>query len=134
MNHAIRNAMKISTSISILEINSDSAFEKILSTASNPVVVHFWAPYCIPCRLQEPIIKECAKLWGQQVTVLKINIQDLSTLAARLQITGIPCILFFQDGAEIKRFAGVQAEQTLITALADCISTRCINRKISDLL
>ena len=72
----IRNTMKIATSISMLEINSESEFEKILSTESNPVVVDFWAPYCIP---------------------------------------------FFQDGVEIKRFAGVQAK----TNSYKCIGRLC---------
>ena len=108
-------------SVSVLEISSESEFEKILSATSNPVVADFFAPYCIPCRIQEPIIEECAKVWRQQVTVIKINVEHLPALTARLQVRGIPCILFFKNGDEIKRFTGVQAKQTLLTALADSV-------------
>ena len=116
--------MKIATDI---EINSELEFERIILSVSNPVVAYFRTRHCTPCRLQEPIIEECAKFWGQQVTVLKINVENLPALAARLQVTGIPSILFFKNGDEIKRFAGVQAKQTLVTAMNDSVLTLSSN-------
>jgi len=101
----------------VLDIVSEDDFTEVVLKSLTPVFVDFWAPECIPCRMQTPIMNDCAIELGAQAVVARVNVDLLPGIAEQLNIVGIPTITVYQDGCEIKRFVGIQAKKTLLDFL-----------------
>jgi len=102
--------------MSELEFSSQKDFEN--SIENGVTLVDFNAPWCAPCRAQEPILDEVQKTFEGQATVAKINIDKNQEVALQLGIQSIPTLIVFQEGAEITRFIGLQDARTLDQAIA----------------
>ena len=99
---------------SVLTIN-DASFEKVISTGVT--LVDFWAEWCMPCKMQAPIMDEVAKSVGDSATISKLNVDENPNSANKYDITGIPTSLVFKDGQEVQRFVGVQNKDTILKAI-----------------
>jgi len=99
----------------VVQVIKDDAFDK--DVESGLTLVDFWAEWCMPCRMQAPIMEEVAKDLGDKVTVGKLNVDENPETAMRFGITGIPTSILFKDGQEVRRFVGVQSKQTLVKAI-----------------
>jgi thioredoxin 1 len=93
-----------------VHLGSAEAFERIIEKANQPVLVDFYADWCGPCRMLAPIIEKLAKEYQGRVIVCKVNVDQLSTIAARYGIQGIPAVLVFDQGKEVNRLVGVQPQ------------------------
>ena len=88
------------------------------ATAQGLTLVDFWAPWCMPCVMQGPIIEQVAQRdWGGAVRVAKVNVDEHPALAERFSIEGIPTLLLLRDGEVVQRFLGAQSEETLVNAI-----------------
>ena len=76
-------------------------FEKQVVNGSEPVLVEFWAPWCVYCRRIAPALDKVAQQYAGKVAVAKINIDDEPILAAREQIEVIPTLIIYQNGQAI---------------------------------
>jgi len=94
--------------MSLLNLTSGDFDEAISSGA---VLVDFWAGWCMPCRMLAPIIEDLAEKYKGSVTVGKVDVDEEDALAARYNVMSIPTVILFKDGAEAKRFVGVQAKE-----------------------
>ena len=101
----------------IIDIGSEEEFAWIIKESSVPVVVDLWAPWCAPCRMQEPILEECAAQWGAHALIAKVNVDVVPGIVEQLCVQGIPTLIIFRDGRELRRLAGVQSVRTLAKAL-----------------
>jgi thioredoxin 1 len=99
---------------SVKEID-DSSFEQTVS--EGVTVVDFWAEWCMPCRMQAPIMEEVSGKLGDRATIGKLNVDENPDTAMKYGITGIPTSIIFKDGAEVKRLVGVQNEGSLMKAI-----------------
>ncbi len=95
----------------ITELNS-SNFEAAIS-ASVPVVVDFWAPWCGPCKAIAPILEELAAELGDAVKICKVNVDDNSEISAKFEIRAIPTILIFKDGVVSDTIVGLTSKDDL---------------------
>jgi thioredoxin 2 len=91
-----------------LEVPGAAVFDAIVSTASVPVVVDFWAPWCGPCRAVAPEFEKVARSRSGQLLVLKVNTDVLTDLGARYSIRSIPTMMVFSKGRETGRTAGAR--------------------------
>ena len=80
---------------------TDATWDEQVLAAERPVVVDFWAPWCGPCRVMEPILDELAGERGD-IEFVKLNVDDNFKTAARYDILSIPTLLVFAGG-EVKR-------------------------------
>lgn len=80
-------------------------------------LIDFTAPWCAPCRQQEPIVAQVAKKFGGRAVVSEVNIEKNPKAAGMLSVRGIPTIVIFKNGREKARFVGLQTEKTLTEAL-----------------
>jgi len=97
-----------------LELNRESFATEVLSS-STPVLVDFWAPWCMPCKMMAPILDEIAAELNGQVKITKINTEDINNqeLAQEYQIQSIPNLKLFKDGKVVAEFIGLRDKDTL---------------------
>lgn len=91
-------------------------FDEIISE-SRPTVVDFYATWCGPCRRQIPIIDNLKARLGDEVNVVKIDIDQEKELAKRYRIQSVPTIMIFKNGEVVWRASGIQSHADLMIAL-----------------
>jgi len=86
----------------------DGTLDRIIRQ-NRVVLVDFWAPWCMPCRMQSPILDRLAEEEGDGVVIAKVNVDENPLLAARHRIRGIPTLKLFVGGLETASMTGVQS-------------------------
>ena len=86
--------------------------------ASVPVLVDLWAPWCGPCRMAEPVVEELARRHAGALKIVKVNVDDEPTLAARFQARSIPLLVVLDGGREVDRIVGVHSRRALESRLS----------------
>jgi thioredoxin 1 len=89
----------------LLEINTDNFKSEVLNS-NVPVVVDFWAQWCMPCRMITPIVDELSGDYKGKIKFVKVNVDDNPRLATDMQVLSIPVLIIFKNGKEIKRIQG----------------------------
>lgn len=92
-------------------------FEAEVIQSPVPVVVDFWAAWCGPCRIMNPIIEAIAAEFADTVKVGKVDADDQDVLALNHHITAIPTLLFFQNGQVVDRMSGVVSQAAIAAKL-----------------
>jgi thioredoxin len=95
---------------------NDGNFESFIQ--GHPlVIVDFWAPTCMPCRLMEPGLEKIAASHSEKVRVLKVNVNENPKTSSRFFVRTLPTLLFIKDGQVRTQIVGavnpVQIEKTL---------------------
>lgn len=96
---------------------TDSNFDSEVLSSSQPVLVDFWAEWCMPCRSLGPIIDAIASEHGGKVKVGKVDIDSNREVAMKYGITAIPTIMIFKDGKPVRTFVGLHKKEGLVAAL-----------------
>ncbi len=92
---------------------TDANFKKSVLDKKGVTVVEFWATWCGPCRMVDPIITELANDYGEKVTVGKLNVDLESKITMKYEIKSIPTILIFKDGTVVDKYVGVIPKKEL---------------------
>jgi thioredoxin 1 len=87
-------------------------FEDIIK-GEKPVLVDFHAEWCGPCKTMKPILNELRQLMGDQIRILKIDIDKNNALASSLNVSSVPTLMLFKKGQTLWRQAGVQSAKQL---------------------
>ena len=98
-----------------VRLTSEKDFQNAI--ANGVALVDFNAPWCGPCRFQEPIIKGIAEQFEDKAFVREVNVDENREIAIRLGIQSIPTLILFKNGQEIRRFIGLQSAATLSQAI-----------------
>ena len=77
---------------------TDANFDNEVLAADLPVVVDFWAPWCGPCRVVDPIIEDLAAQHAGRVKFMKLNVDDNPGTATRYNVLSIPTVILFERG------------------------------------
>ena len=83
------------------------------------IVIDFWAVWCAPCKMIEPVIEELTQDLDGIVKILKVNVDCHPMSASDYRITGVPTFVIFKDGKEISRRIGAQSKQQLLEMVKD---------------
>lgn len=101
---------------------TDQSFEKDVLQSKIPVLVDFWAEWCMPCRMVGPILEELAKEYEGKLTVAKINVDENSQTASQFGIMSIPSLLIFKEGKVVKTMIGAQNKENLKKGIDEALS------------
>ena len=103
-----------------LPLDVDAAeFDQIVGNATVPVLVDFWAPWCGPCRMAAPHVKQAAEALAGTALVLKLDTQQHPEIAQRYGVRGIPMFAVFRRGAMVNQHTGLAGAQELQRLVAD---------------
>jgi thioredoxin len=92
---------------------TDADFEQQVLLSDLPVVVDFGAPWCPPCRAVAPILGDLAVEFAGRLRIVSVNTDESPGLAERYAITGLPTMIFFQQGTEVQRVRGAATKRVL---------------------
>jgi thioredoxin 1 len=99
----------------VIHLNDDNFAS---SVGSGLVLVDFWATWCMPCRMQGPIVEKVATEMEGKVKVCKMDVDQNPRTSDEYGITSIPTILIFKNGKLVEQFVGLQKKQILIETLS----------------
>jgi thioredoxin 1 len=90
-----------------------ASFNSIV-TSEIPVLVDFYAEWCGPCKMVPPILSEVKKQLGDQIKIVKIDVDKNQQLAQSLHVRGVPTLMIFKNGKSVWRQSGVLQAKELI--------------------
>lgn len=106
--------------MSIEAVNEGNFEEKVINSNS-PVIVDFWAEWCGPCKALAPILEEVHTEADGKATIVKVNVDENSDLAAKYGIRGIPTLIFFKNGEAQKTLVGNQPKAEIQASLNELL-------------
>ncbi|MGA1980512.1 MAG: thioredoxin [Sedimentisphaerales bacterium] len=104
----------------IIEL-TDADFDEVVHNSDVPVLVDFWAPWCGPCKMMAPILKEIADEYVGKAKICKLNTDDAHDSAMEFGINAIPTIILFADGEIKKKWVGLTSKKVLTAAIDELL-------------
>lgn len=90
-----------------------SNFNEIINS-EKPVLVDFFADWCGPCKTLAPILKDAKQELGEDVKIVKIDVDKNQPLANKYQVRGVPTLILFKQGQQVWRQSGVLQKSDLV--------------------
>lgn len=103
-------------------VSTNQATYEAEVTASVPVLVDFWAPWCGPCRMVSPVLARLASRYAGRIKLVKVNIDENPGLAARYDAMSIPLLVLIEHGHEVARQVGAAPEADLVRLIEPRLS------------
>ena len=94
-------------------VATDQNFEEEVIKSAVPVVIDFWAAWCVPCKMIAPTLDELAQEFAGKAKIGKLNVDENREIAGKYGIRGIPSLLLFKDGEIKDQMVGVHSKQEI---------------------
>ncbi len=105
----------------VLEI-TDENFEAEVLNSDQPVLVDFWAEWCMPCRMLAPTVEELAGEYEGRAKVGKIDTETNREITMKYSINAIPTVIVFKGGEPVKKFVGMTNKGDMTEALDEALA------------
>jgi len=92
---------------------SDANFKKEVLDSDLPVLVDFWAGWCVPCKAIAPFVEELSKEYASKIKVGKLDVDSGSDTASKYGIMSIPTLMFFKKGKVMSQIVGAVSKSYL---------------------
>ena len=96
---------------------TDQNFEQEVLKSTQPVLVDFWADWCMPCRMLAPTIDKLATDYAGKVKVGKVDTDANRDISIKYGISAIPTIILFKGGQVVRKFVGVTPKKEFVSEL-----------------
>jgi thioredoxin 1 len=104
--------------MSELQYVTEQDFKSEVLEASLPVLVDFTAPWCGPCKMVDPIVKQLADEWQGKVKVVKCDADQNPNILVNYGVLGLPTVMLFKGGQMLERLSGYQPKEKLAGKLS----------------
>jgi thioredoxin 1 len=101
------------------KIVTDGSFEADVLTSRKPVVVEFWAEWCGPCRMVEPVLESIAADHAGRVDLVKVNVDENPQTAQRYQVLHVPTVSVFYGGQVATQVTGAKSKAALLRDIGE---------------
>ena len=101
---------------------TDQTFDAEVLQSDKPAIIDFWAEWCAPCRQIKPIVQEIAAEYGDQVKVVKMDIDSNPGTPGQFGIRAIPTILAFKDGQVVQQLTGARPKAAFEEMVKELLS------------
>lgn len=95
-------------------ILTDANFEEEVLKSDLPVLVDFYAEWCGPCKMLEPVIEELAKEYTGKIKVASLNVDENNATSAKYGVMSIPTLLFVKGGQVVSTLVGFRPKEALV--------------------
>lgn len=102
--------------MSVIDLNSGN-FEDVVMKSDKPVLIDFWATWCVPCQMQSPVIDELSGELADSVVFAKVNVDENPEITAQFEVMSIPTLILIKDGKILDRRIGLTPKETLLSIL-----------------
>lgn len=93
---------------------TDQEFKAQVIDADLPVLVDFWADWCVPCHMVSPVVEEIARDHAGKMRAMKMNIDDNPETPGKYNVRSIPTLILFKGGEVMARVVGAKAKDAII--------------------
>ena len=93
---------------------TDKEFKAQVIDAEVPVLVDFWADWCVPCHMVSPVVEEIARDQAGKLRTVKMNVDDNPETAGKYNVRSIPTLILFKDGEVMARVVGVKPKDAIV--------------------
>ena len=101
---------------------TDQEFESDVLKSETPVLVDFWADWCVPCHMVSPVVEEIGQDKAGAMRVAKLNVDDNPNTARRYSVMSIPTLILFVGGEERARVVGAKPKDAILQELDQHLS------------
>ena len=99
---------------------TDENFESLIKS-QKPILIDFWAPWCSPCKMLEPILDEISKEMTNEITIAKLNIDNDLNTPTKLSIRGVPTMMIFKNGETKSVKNGATSKSNIVSWIKENI-------------
>lgn len=93
---------------------TDREFDEAVLRSATPVLVDFWAEWCVPCHMVSPLVEEIGREKADRLKVAKVNVDENPDVTKQFDIMSIPTLILFKDGEEKARIVGARGKDALL--------------------
>ena len=93
---------------------TDQDFEQKVIQSAKPVLIDFWAEWCVPCHMVSPVVEEIAQEKGESLSVAKLNVDDNPDVTKKFGVMSIPTLILFVGGEERARVVGARGKDAIL--------------------
>ncbi len=104
-----------------MDVNETNFKQEVLDSPI-PVLVDFWADWCVPCKMIEPIVEELGKEYAGKLKVVRVNVDDNQNIAIQYGIMSIPSLLLFVNGKVEEQIIGAVPKRVILSKIQKFIT------------
>ena len=93
---------------------TDTEFEQKVLQSDKPVLIDFWADWCVPCHMVSPVVEEIAREHAGKLRTVKLNVDDNPITARTYGVMSIPTLILFKGGEEKARVVGARGKDAIL--------------------
>lgn len=106
----------------MIKIITEENYEQEVLKSDVPVIVDFYADWCMPCKMMAPVLEMIDKEQAGKVKIVKINVDENPNITIKNRVSSIPTLIFFKDGETKTRIEGAVSKSAVEDKLKKCLA------------